>query len=111
MISTGLTFLAPLLLGGVGLFCLMRGRQLKQERAALQTLSGRLLEMQEKERKRIAVELHDSIGQDLLIIKSRAELSLASVTNGSPAAQQLHEISRTASLVLERTRQIAHSLG
>jgi len=111
MISTSLTLLAPLLLGGVGLFCLMRGRPSKHEYAAQQTFSRRLLETQEKERKRIAAELHDSIGQDLLIVKSRAELSLASVTNGSPAAQQLQEISKTASLIIERTRQITQSLG
>ena len=37
---------------------------------ALRTLSGRLIEAQEQERKRIARELHDSIGQQLAMIAS-----------------------------------------
>jgi len=51
-------------------------RQLEAKNAELQNqtdvvreLSGRLLEMQDEERRRLARELHDSIGQMLAAVK------------------------------------------
>ncbi|MBW2107610.1 MAG: PAS domain S-box protein [Deltaproteobacteria bacterium] len=48
-------------------------RALQESREALRRLSVRLLRAQEDERKRIAGELHDSIGQSLAAIKFVAE--------------------------------------
>ena len=44
-------------------------RQIDYDRERLQTLSGQLIETQEKERRHIAHELHDEIGQALTAVK------------------------------------------
>ncbi len=86
-----------------------RVRRLKREHAAQRTLSRRLIETQEAERKRIAAELHDSLGQDLLVIKNRAVLGLQAA--GAPqSAEQFDEISRVAARSLAEVRQISHDL-
>ncbi len=72
--------------------------------------SRQLLESQESERGRIAAELHDSLGQRLLVIKNWAVLSLMLSPADAPAREQLNEISETASLALEETRQIVYDL-
>lgn len=87
-----------------------RMQRLKRERAVQQAFSRRLLESQEAERKRIATELHDSLGQDLLVIKNRALLGLQNPTVTVPALEQFDEISRVASHTLEEVRDISHNL-
>ena len=49
---------------------------LKRAHAAQEAFSRQLIESQENERKRIAAELHDSLGQSLSIIMNRATLAL-----------------------------------
>jgi signal transduction histidine kinase len=53
-----------------------RVTHLQRQRALEQRFSRRLIESQETERQRIAAELHDSVGQKLLIIKNSAQLGL-----------------------------------
>lgn len=74
------------------------------------SFSRQLLESQEGERGRIAAELHDSLGQRLLVIKNWVALSLMLSPPDAPAREQLNEISETASLALEETRQIVYDL-
>jgi signal transduction histidine kinase len=83
----------------------LRMRAIEREQAAQAAFSQRLLTQQEEERKRVAGELHDSLGQSLLIIKNRALLAL----DGS-GEQQLEEISATASAAIDEVRRIAHNL-
>ena len=52
---------------------------LKRSERALRVLSARLLTAQEQERKRIAAELHDGLGQSLSAIKFNLESSLGSL--------------------------------
>jgi PAS domain S-box-containing protein len=69
-----------------------------------------LIASQEAERTRIAAELHDSLGQNLLLIKNRAQLALAE--KGLPAGvrEQFEGISQLASQSVAEARQISHDL-
>jgi len=64
----------------------------------------------EAERKRIASEIHDSIGQELLIIKNRAILALNDLKNKKNVHEHLEEISSTASRAIQETREITYNL-
>jgi PAS domain S-box-containing protein len=69
-----------------------------------------LIASQEAERTRIAAELHDSLGQNLLIIKNRAQLALTEKTAPADARAQLEGISALASQAIAEVRQISHDL-
>ena len=87
----------------------LRLRSLIQEQAAQVEFSRRLMIQQEEERKRVASELHDSLGQSLLIIKNRALIALD--RDGAEASrEQLGEISTTAAAAIDDVRRIAHDL-
>jgi len=101
--------LSAFIIVGIGvLFGLGRIRFLQKKRSTLEAFSQKLLEAQEKERKRIAAELHGSLGQNLLIIKNRAELGLISPSDEPAMAEQLKEISSVCSEAIEQTRRTAH---
>jgi signal transduction histidine kinase len=69
-----------------------------------------LLESQEAERKRIAAELHDSLGQNLLIIKNRALMGLMPQEMPDSTREQLDEISSVSSQAIDEVREIAYNL-
>jgi ligand-binding sensor domain-containing protein/signal transduction histidine kinase len=94
------------------IFSLYRWRvaRLEQSRIAQEEFSRRLIASQEQERQRIAAELHDSLGQNLLIIKNRALLGLTAGVAETAPVEQLHEISSTATQAIEEVRQIARNL-
>jgi signal transduction histidine kinase len=93
-------------------FVLYRRRVGKLERArvAQEAFSRQLIESQETERKRIAAELHDSLGQELLIIKNRAALGLKMLGDTSKTREQMEQIAGTASQAITEVRQIAYNL-
>ncbi|MGH9943136.1 MAG: ligand-binding sensor domain-containing protein [Pyrinomonadaceae bacterium] len=106
-------FLALATLAVAGLAILiyeMRLLQLKRAHAAQENFSRQLIASQEHERKRIAAELHDGLGQNLLVIKNRALLGLTAPGDVNSAVEQLDEISATASQAIEEVREIAHNL-
>jgi len=74
-----------------------------------QAFSRRLIESQEGERKRIATGLHDSLGQQLLIIKNWVMLEL-SIRQESPSREALNEISTTATQAIKEVREIIYDL-
>ncbi len=69
-----------------------------------------LIENQEQERKRIAVELHDSIGQSLIVIRNRALMGLTSPDKHERLIAQMEEISEAAADTIKEVRQISHNL-
>jgi len=87
-----------------------RINQLRKAHAQQEAFSRRLLESQEAERNRIAAELHDSLGQNLLIIKNRALLGLAPKELPPPTREQLDEISTLSSQAIEEIREITYNL-
>lgn len=87
-----------------------RVTQLKRDHALQQDVSRRLIESQEAERKRIASELHDSVGQDLLVIKNRAYLAQKNKRLNTKVREQLDHITNTVTQSLQNVRQIARNL-
>jgi signal transduction histidine kinase/ligand-binding sensor domain-containing protein len=87
-----------------------RVAQLEKEKVMQEDFSRQLIESQESERKRIASELHDSLGQNLLVVKNSAMLGLNMAEDGSRAKKQFDEISAITSQALEEVREITHNL-
>ncbi len=89
-----------------------RGRieRLEKSRLAQEDFSRKLLASQEQERQRIAAELHDSIGQSLLIIKNRAFLALSDLDEPEIVKEQLEELSESATGAIEECREISYNL-
>ncbi len=87
-----------------------RVRSLDRARAAQAAFSQQVIASQETERKRIAAELHDSLGQNLLIIKNRAALGSQTKPDPETAREQFEEIAASATQSIEEVRQIAYNL-
>lgn len=69
-----------------------------------------LLASQEAERKRIAAELHDSLGQNLLLIKNYAQLLLAKKNVDGELYQQIEAINGLAAQSIAEARNISRDL-
>lgn len=87
-----------------------RMRKLEDRRRAQEEFARRLIDSQEQERKRIAAELHDSLGQNLLVIKNRAALALNQPNHPEQMTKQIQEVSNLASASLREVREIAQNL-
>lgn len=96
--------------GSIGLIFKRRLDQAHRARRAQEAFSRQLIESQEAERKRIAAELHDSLGQNLLVIKNYALMALNTGNGENPMREHVAEISDAATLSIEEVRQIAHNL-
>jgi signal transduction histidine kinase len=76
----------------------------------LGVFSKRLVETQENERKRIASELHDSLAQEMLVIKNEAKSIEASDALSDESARGLKNISETATRSLQGIKEICQDL-
>jgi two-component system sensor histidine kinase UhpB len=85
----------------------------RQAEAALgaleRRLPGALLEAQERERQRMAAELHDAVGQNLAVVGSRLR-ALGGRDPGGAADPALAEIAEVNRETLDQVRAIARSL-
>ncbi|HMS39161.1 MAG TPA: triple tyrosine motif-containing protein, partial [Pyrinomonadaceae bacterium] len=98
-----------LLIVALIIFYRLRLFRLEKTREQQQRFSRQLIESQEAERKRIAGELHDGLGQTLLIIKNRAFLG-TKANNLDAANEQLNEISASSGEAINQAREIAYYL-
>lgn len=88
-----------------------RMRQLHMVQAARQAFSQQLIASQESERRRIAAELHDSLGQHLVLIKNYALLMLKDDKQGVHERREaLVEIRDEVSQAIDETRTISYNL-
>ena len=76
----------------------------------LQRLTGQLIHVQDEERRRVAAELHDGIGQTLSIINNRATICFHNLKDEDCLKEQLGEISEVTFAGLDEVREIAHNL-
>jgi len=84
--------------------------QLEKARAVQQAFSRQLIASQEQERKRIAAELHDSLGQRLVVIKNLALMLLHIDTGKETSRERIEGISNEASQALGEVQEISYNL-
>ena len=83
-----------------------------QERTTrLHQLSGRLLHLQDEERRRIARELHETIAQSLVVLKmDLSVLSKSKQLLPAPAQEALHEAGALAQECMRQARTLSYLL-
>jgi signal transduction histidine kinase len=91
---------------------LVRWRFARFHRAAAlqESLTRQILASQDLERKRIGSSLHDSLGQNLLLIKNLASLTLSNKSAGAENVPHIEEISSLAMQAIGEVREIAYDL-
>ncbi len=84
--------------------------ELKESEARLRALSSQLLTAQESERKRIAMELHDGIGQMLTAIKFKVENILQEKGKAATTRQSLEAVIPLVRETVEEVRRMQMDL-
>jgi signal transduction histidine kinase len=88
----------------------MRTARLQRKHAARAEFSRKLNESQETERRRIAGEVHDSLGQDLLVVRNLLGRLSAQGRRSSSRAQDVKEITESVDHAIEEVSKIAFDL-
>jgi len=84
-------------------------QQLEALNRELRTLSGRILSLQDDERRRFARELHDGLGQDLVAVKMIVDAIAGNHLSETPA-QAASQASQLIDRTLRQVRSISHLL-
>lgn len=83
---------------------------LLQREKELQMLSGAHVEAQEEERRRIAREIHDSLGQMLTAIKFNIEILEDLIPRDSPDYKRIEDTKNLLDATMAEARKIAYNL-
>jgi len=84
---------------------------LRNSKLAMQELTSRMLTAQEDERRRVALDLHDSIGQSLSAIKFMVERAVEEFADGDPA-KPLAVLRATVPVIQKSVEEVRHiSMG
>jgi signal transduction histidine kinase len=106
---TGLVIIVGLC--ALAIYLQVSRRQLRQARDAQTRLSGLLISAQEKERTRLAAELHDDFSQRLALLACGLESALEAIPESSPdTKQQLHDLWNSASEIGADLHMVSHHL-
>ena len=100
--------LAAAVLTGIVLAWRRRTIQFNRRQALERAYTQQIIASQEAERKRIAAELHDGLGQRIALIRSMA--MLASRSPGRDRGEQVDAIAAEAGHAMTEVRQISHDL-
>ncbi|MEK7676739.1 MAG: two-component regulator propeller domain-containing protein [Verrucomicrobiota bacterium] len=103
-------FLGALLLLSGPILLMRRIKQLNREREKQADFSRRLIAREEAERKRIAHEIHDVLGRDLLLLKNSAVQGAQDPAAVAASREQFDLISALAGRTLEESRAITYRL-
>lgn len=82
----------------------------RKRTAQQEAFTRQLIESQEQERKRIAAELHDGLGQSLIIIKRRGLLCLDAGEAHQEVLEQVQEIVEASTHAIEEVREMIFDL-
>ena len=81
-----------------------------RERERQRRLTWSLINAQEDERRRVARDLHDGLGQELVVIKNRAKLAIRKQHDPAALRDQLTQVSEMAATAIGTVQGIAHNL-
>jgi len=87
-----------------------RIQALKRAKEAQLKITRTIIERQEQDRMRIARELHDSLGQEIIVLKNRAHLAKDSSLQTQKAKDQLTTIEEIANRAISSIQSIVHDL-
>lgn len=84
----------------------------RESRSTLQLIANQMLSIQENERKRIATDLHDGVGQSLTMIKLSLSLAVQQLASGAieDASESLQQLKLKVHGALEEVRHAAMDL-
>jgi PAS domain S-box-containing protein len=84
-------------------------RMVDERTAALRRLSGRLMTMQDEERRRLARELHDGLGQELAVARMMLE-TIVQKNSAQAKKQAADEASDIVDRAIQQVRSLSHLL-
>ena len=84
--------------------------KITKEKKVQEEFSRKLIDVQENDRKRISGEMHDSIGQDLMITKNKLLLSLSKTEDKEFVTNNVKEATDILSDTIKGVREIIYAL-